>query len=121
MPAVRLQAPRWIPVPELRHVRGEGMSTRLTGHVITYLEAKVQLTADDIGFVMTVTKDMGTAWKFNLSQMGPERAYRNYRVAIGRVLAPDHQTALRLAASIAGAGYEPGTVERKLFDALTSP
>ena len=41
------------------------MSTRLTGHVITYLEAKVQLTADDIGFVMTITKDTGTAWKFN--------------------------------------------------------
>jgi hypothetical protein len=97
------------------------MSTRLTGHVITYLEAKVQLTADDIGFVMTITKDTGTAWKFNLSQTGSERAYRNYRVAFGRVLAHDHQAAVRLAAGIAGAGYEPGTVERGLFDALTSP
>jgi hypothetical protein len=96
------------------------MSTQLMGDVVSaYVEAKVRLTAEDVEFVLTVNVEDGSGniWKYNLSEAG---ATRNSRVAFGRTIAPDHRAALRQAAAVLGQGYEPGTVERGLFDTLAT-
>lgn len=95
------------------------MSTWLTGDVgLAYVEVKVQLAAEGMAFVLTLSADNGNVWKYNLSEASGDT--RNSRVAFGRTIAPDHHTALRQIAVILGQGYEPGTIERGLFDTLAT-
>jgi hypothetical protein len=97
------------------------VSTRLTGDVsITCLEVKIQLAADSTRFVLTLSADPGNVWRYNLSE--DSQSTRNSRVAFGRTIAPDDRAALRQIAAVLGQGYQPGTVERGLFDmAATDP
>jgi hypothetical protein len=41
-------------------------------------------------------------------------------VAFGRIIASDYRAALRQSAAVLGQGYEPGTVERGLFDMMAT-
>jgi hypothetical protein len=94
------------------------VSTRLAGDVgLTYLEVKVQL-AESVVLVLTLTADHGTVWRYNLSEASGNA--RNSRVAFGRTIAPDYRAALRQAAVVLSQGYEPGTVERGLFDMMAT-
>lgn len=95
------------------------MSTRLTGDVsIVFREIKIQLTAENVTFGLTLTADYGTAWRYSLSE-ATQKSY-NQRAAFGRIIAADYRAALRQAASVLGQGYEPGTIERGLFDRLAA-
>jgi hypothetical protein len=95
------------------------VSTRLTGNVsITCLEVKIQLAADSARFVLTLNADPGNVWRYNLSEASHNA--RNSRVAFGRIIAPDCRAALRQIAAVLGQGYEPGTVERGLFDMVAA-
>jgi len=89
-----------------------------TGYVIEYREAKIELRGDDCAYVLTVSRDGPGVWRCNLS--AASGAVRNLRVAYGRVLAPEHDTAARLAAAILARGYKPGTAEHGLFGALAT-
>ena len=81
---------------------------------------KIQLAADSVRFVLTLNADPGNVWRYNLSE--DSHNTRNSRVAFGRTIAPDHCAALRQIAAVLGQGYQPGTVERGLFDmAATHP
>jgi len=64
----------------------------------------------------TVAWEASTIWRYSLSLVSDET--RNVRAAFGRVLAPDYRTAAMRAAEQLAQGYEPGTVERGLLDAL---
>jgi hypothetical protein len=87
---------------------------------ITCLEVKIQLAADSARFVLTLNADPGNVWRYNLSEASHNT--RNSRVAFGRIIAPDYRAALRQIAAVLGQGYQPGTVERGLFDmAATDP
>jgi len=81
---------------------------------ITCLEVKIQLSAESARFVLTLNADPGNVWRYNLSEASHNA--RNSRVAFGRIIAPDHRAALTQIAAVLGQGYEPGTVERGLFD-----
>jgi hypothetical protein len=97
------------------------MSTRLTGDLIlAYIEVKIQLTADAVAFTLAISacSGSGNAWKYNLSEASEHN--RNLRLAYGRIVAPDYHAAVRKIAGVLGQGYEPGTIERGLFDMLGS-
>jgi hypothetical protein len=95
------------------------MSTRLAGDVsITCLEVKIQLAAGSVMFVLTLNADPGNLWRYNLSEASDSA--RNSRVAFGRIIAPDSRAALRQIAAVLGQGYQPGTVERGLFDMMAT-
>jgi hypothetical protein len=95
------------------------MSTQISGdfeitHV--HLESKVMLITGAMSFALTVAWEAGTIWRYSLSLVSDET--RNVRAGFGRVLAPDYRAAAMRAAEQLAQGYEPGTVERGLFDAL---
>ena len=69
-------------------------------------------------FVLTLNADPGNVWRYNLSEASSNA--RNSRVAFGRIIAPDYRAALRQIAAVLGQGYEPGTVERGLFDTMAT-
>jgi hypothetical protein len=95
------------------------VSTRLTGDVsIACLEVKIQLAADSTRLLLTLNADPGNVWRYNLSE--ESQSTRNARVAFGRTIAPDYHAALRQIAAVLGQGYQPGTVERGLFDMLAT-
>jgi hypothetical protein len=106
---------------ELLQTRAEGadVSTRLTGDVsITCLEVKIQLAADSARFMLTLNADPGNVWRYNLSEASDNG--RNSRVAFGRIIAADYRAALRQIAAVLVQGYQPGTVERGLFDMMAA-
>ena len=95
------------------------MSTQISGdfeitHV--HLESKVMLITGAMSFALTVAWEASTIWRYSLSLVSDET--RNVRAGFGRVLAPDYRTAAMRAAEQLAQGYEPGTVERGLLDAL---
>ena len=95
------------------------MSTQISGDFeITqvHLESKVMLITGAMSFALTVAWEASTIWRYSLSLVSDET--RNVRAAFGRVLAPDYRTAAMRAAEQLAQGYEPGTVERGLLDAL---
>jgi hypothetical protein len=93
--------------------------TRLTGDVsITYLEVKIQLAAENARFLLTLNADPANVWRYNLSE--DSQNARNSRVAFGRIIALDHRAALRQIAAVLGQGYQPGTIERGLFDTMAN-
>jgi hypothetical protein len=96
------------------------MSTQLTGDSAikrTYLESKVTLVAEAVSFVLSVYWEGGNLWKYNLSGVVSENA-TNARLAYGRIIAADYHAAAIRAAQQLAQGYQPGTIERGLFDAL---
>ena len=79
---------------------------------------KIQLAADSARFLLTLNADPGNVWRYNLSEASQDT--RNSRVAFGRIVALDYHAALRQIAAVLGQGYQPGTVERGLFDMLAT-
>jgi hypothetical protein len=76
---------------------------------ITYHEVKIQLGAGkNARFMLTRNADPGNVWRYNLSEASHNA--RNSRVALGRMIAPDHCAALRQIATVLGQGYPPSTV-----------
>ena len=85
---------------------------------ITCVEVKIQLAADSARFILTLNADPGNVWRYNLSEASHNA--RNSRAAFGRIIAPDYRSALRQIAAVLGQGYQPGTVERGLFDMMAT-
>ena len=69
-------------------------------------------------FVLTLNADRGSVWRYNLSEATDSA--QNSRVSFGRIIAADSRAALRLIAAVLGQGYQPGTVERGLFDMMAT-
>ena len=67
-------------------------------------------------FGMLIVSDVAT---LILSDAQHDSA-QNSRVAFGRIIAADSRAALRLIAAVLGQGYQPGTVERGLFDMMAT-
>jgi hypothetical protein len=79
---------------------------------------RIQLSAENARFMLTLNADPGNVWRYNLSEAS--HSTRNSRVSFGRIIAPDYRAATRQIANVLGQGYEPGTVERGLFDMLAT-
>jgi hypothetical protein len=97
------------------------MSTQLTGDLaLAFVEVKIQLTADAVAFTLAISacNGSGNIWRYNLSEASEHN--HNWRLAYGRIVAPDYHAAVRKVVGILGQGYEPGSIERGLFDMLGS-
>src|ERR1700678_302463 len=95
------------------------MATQLTGdYVIRLAEVKVELSAEDTSFGVTLSISGDRIWKYNISIAS--ELTRNQSVANGRGVVDDSLAAAQRVAAIAGEGYEPGSVERGLFDAMAA-
>jgi len=90
------------------------VSTRLDGAAppVILLTARATLAAGAACLMLTVTEESAGLWRYNLSQR------QHSRVAYGKIIAAGHMAALRRAAGICADGYQPGSVERGLLDAL---
>jgi len=90
------------------------LSTRVDGAQppVILLTAKATLAAGAACLYLTVTEDSADLWRYNLSER------QNSRIAYGKIIVPGHMAALRRAAEICADGYQPGSVERGLLDAL---
>jgi hypothetical protein len=82
---------------------------------LTRLDAQVTIVTEARAWTLTVCWEAGSIWKYTLSEVSQ---IRNSRVAYGRVVAEDYQTAATSAAEILAQGYQLGTIEREMFDAL---
>jgi hypothetical protein len=95
------------------------MATQLTGdYVIRTTEVRIELVAETIRFGLALANVGSGIWKYNVSLVSEET--RSQSVASGRVIADDALAAAWRVAAVAGEGYEPGSVERGLFDALAA-
>jgi len=90
------------------------MSTRVDGAEppVILITAKATLAAGTTCLTLTVTQERGNLWRYNLSEQ------HNSRIAYGKTIVPGHLAALHRAARICADGYQPGTIERGLLDAL---
>jgi hypothetical protein len=90
------------------------VSTRVEGAAapVILLTARATLAAGTACLMLTVTEESASLWRYNLS------ARQNSRIAYGKIIVPGHLAALRRAAGICADGYQPGSVERGLLDAL---
>ena len=90
------------------------MSTRVEGAAppMILLTAKATLAAGPVCLMLTVIEASGDLWRYTLS------APQNSRIAYGKIIVPGHIAALRRAAGICAGGYQPGSIERGLLDAL---
>jgi hypothetical protein len=88
------------------------LSTRVDGAepVVILITAKAILAAGEAYLTLTVTQESGNLWRYNLSER------QHSRTAYGKIIVPDHTTALRRAAVICADGYQPGSTERGLLD-----
>src|SRR5580698_7392188 len=94
------------------------MATELTGnYVIRLAEVKVELSADETRFGLTLTNTGDRIWKYSLSLI--VRWNRVRSAMTGRLMADDAITAAMRVAAMAAQGYQPGTIERGLLDAMT--
>ena len=91
------------------------MSTRVEGAepAVILVTAKATLVAGSMYLVLTVREESENLWCYNMSGPG-----RNNRAAFGKFIVTGYMTALRRAAEICGAGYQPGTIERGLLDSF---
>jgi hypothetical protein len=91
------------------------LSTRVdgAGPAVILITAKAILAAGQAYLTLTVTQESGNLWRYNLSER------QHNRTGYGKIIVPDHMTALRRAAEICADGYEPGSTERGLLDAFT--
>ena len=87
------------------------MSTHVEGASppVIRVTAVARLLAGPACLTLTVAEEGDGLWKYTLSAQAPRRGY-------GRLMAPDHLTALRRAAQILADGYLPGTAERGLLE-----
>ena len=89
------------------------MSTRVEGGtVLIMITAQATLSAGPVRLSLSLREDLvpGT-WRYNLGDPTDKRAH------YGRVAAmAGHIDALRYAARVCAAGYEPGTTERGLLE-----
>jgi hypothetical protein len=90
------------------------VSTRVEGAEppVILLTAKATLAAGTACLTLTVTEESASLWRYNLSEQ------QNSRIAYGKIIVPGHLAALRRAARICADGYQPGSIERGLLDAL---
>jgi hypothetical protein len=90
------------------------VSTRIEGASppIIRITARAIVAAGSAYFMLTVKEEDKQLWRYNLS------ARDESRVAYGRIITPDHMSALRNAAEICANGYPPGSIERGLLDAF---
>ena len=90
------------------------MSTRVEGAEppVILLTAKAALAAGTACLTLTVIQESGNLWRYNLSEQN------NSRLAYGKTIVAGHMAALHRAAQICADGYQPGTIERGLLDAL---
>jgi hypothetical protein len=96
------------------------MATQLAGgYVVRLAEVRVELSADDTGFGVTLTNSGDRIWKYNVSAITPQ-GYRSQSVMTGRVITDEVFAAAMRVAARAADGYEPGSVERGLFDAMAA-
>ena len=91
------------------------MSTRVDGAepAVILITAKAILAAGEAYLTLTVTQESGNLWRYNLSER------QQGRTGYGKIIVPDHLTALRRAAQICADGYPPGSTERGLLDTFT--
>jgi hypothetical protein len=80
------------------------------GPAVILITAKAILAAGEAYLTLTVTQESGDLWRYNLSE-GPHG-----RGGYGKIIVPDHMTALYRAAQICADGYPPGSTERGLLD-----
>ena len=93
------------------------MSTRVPGAAILVMaSARATLSAGTAHLSLAVTEGPAPrTWKYNLADG------TSHRAACGRIAGPDgHLGALRSAAGICAAGYQPGTPERGLLEQLAA-
>jgi hypothetical protein len=89
------------------------VSTRVEGATVRIMvSAQATLAAGEVHLSMTVKEGPAqSTWRYNLQDD------RERRVQYGRVAGiADHMGALRYAAGVFAAAYEPGTLERGLFE-----
>jgi hypothetical protein len=92
------------------------LSTRVEGAepTVILITAKAIMAAGKTYLTLTVLQETGALWRYTLSEQ-----HRN-RPAYGKIIVPDHLTALRRAAQICADGYEPGSTERGLLDTFAA-
>ncbi|MGD0241273.1 MAG: hypothetical protein ABSB59_13220 [Streptosporangiaceae bacterium] len=93
------------------------MSTRVPGAAILVMaSARATLSAGTVHLSLAVVEGPAAGtWKYNLADG------TSHRAACGRIAGPDsHLAALRHAAGICAAGYQPGTPERGLLEQLAA-
>jgi len=96
------------------------MATHLNGdYVIRLAEVRVELSADETRFGVTLINAGDRIWKYNVSAVTPQ-GYRSQSVMTGRVITGEAFAAARHVAARAAEGYEPGSVERGVFDAMAA-
>jgi hypothetical protein len=89
------------------------MSTRVEGGtVIVLITAHATLSAEHVRLSLSAREDPASGtWRYNFGDGMDNRAY------YGRVAGmADHMDALRHAARVCAAGYEPRTTERGLLE-----
>jgi len=95
------------------------MAMKLAGDcMIRLAEARIELVAENVRFVLTLTNADARIWRYNISLTSGQA--RNQSAGTGRVVVDDCIRAAQHVAAIAGEGYEPGSVERGLFDAMAA-
>ena len=92
------------------------MSTRVDGAEppVILITAKATFAAGEMYLCLTVTQESGDLWRYTLSEPDSRRP------AYGKIIVPDHITALRRAARICADGYQPGSTERGLLEQFTA-
>lgn len=96
------------------------MATQLSGdYVIRLAEVRVELAAEDTRFGVTLTNAGDRIWKYNVSAVTAQ-GYRSQSAMTGRVITGELFAAALRVAVMAAEGYEPGSVERGLFDAMAA-
>jgi hypothetical protein len=93
------------------------VSTRVPGAAILVMaSARATLSAGTARLTLAVTEGPAPrTWKYNLADG------TSHRAACGRIAGPDGRLgALRSAAAICAAGYQPGTPERGLLEQLAA-
>lgn len=88
------------------------MSTRVEGAPppVIRITAQATITAGETYLTLTVKQVAADLWHYSLS------AARMNRLAYGKIIMPDHITALRRTAEICTHGFALGTVERGLLE-----
>jgi hypothetical protein len=78
------------------------LSTRVdgAGPAVILITAKAILAAGEAYLTLTVTQESGNLWRYNLSER------QHIRTGYGKIIVPDHMTALRRAAQICADGYQ---------------
>jgi hypothetical protein len=69
------------------------LSTQLAGGQVAILEVRIEISVDDVVFMLTIVRDR-TCWRYNVS------SGQASRLVFGRVVAADHEAAIRQVAAM---------------------